>query len=279
MFRARSKRGFFGRWGTRRAAPASADGFNYNGMGSAAAAAARASARRRHGGGRGAGGQSRRDLTLADEASSDASSDWSSSEEDEEEDPQDAAAAWRMATPKAAVDGAPILSASDRMELNTLLGQANDLLVSVVGSLPANTAAAANAANTATAASAASAPSVSNLARFTDNLAASLSSSEKEHFEELLRWEMAASRGNAENGDPVTELQGHLDKLDADLAEACRYLDERLKPLLEFHERTQHISSKASKLLLARRVNVATSVLPGARGERDGGFIAVRKRR
>lgn len=164
-----------------------------------------------------------------------------------------------------------MLSASDRMELNTLLGQANDLLVSVAGNLPTMMPL-AGSSTTATRTASKRAP---DLAVFRDNLASSLSLSEKELFEELLCWEMAASRGNAD-GDPVSELQGHLDQLDADLAEACRHLDERLKPLLEFHERTRNVCSEAAKLLLERRVNAAN------RGGGDGvygGLIAVRRHR
>ena len=162
-----------------------------------------------------------------------------------------------------------MLSASDRMELNTLLGQANDLLVSVAGNLPTMIPP-AGSNTTTTRATSKRAP---DLAAFRDNLASSLSLSEKELFEELLRWEMAASRGNADGADPVSELQGHLDQLDADLAEACRHLDERLKPLLEFHERTRNVCSEAAKLLLETRVNAAK------RGGGDGGLIAVRRHR
>ena len=300
MFRSKSKRGFFGRWGTKRAGPASSVS-----LAAAASAARRGNSgnnpqrrrgtgrRRRSGGDRaprmnrfagrvGGGGGGGTDVSSGASSSGLSSSDLSSSEDDDELDDsafggQGGDAMWRMVTPKGGdrEEGAPMLSASDRMELNALLDQANDLLVDVVGNLPTMTP----AAGSATATRAPAVDKTSDLASFRNNLAASLSLSEKELFDELLRWEIAASRGNADKGDPVSELRDHLDQLDADLAEACRHLDERLKPLLEFHERTRRISSEASKLLLQQRVNIATGTVPRRGRLAHGGLIAVRQQR
>lgn len=249
MFRAKSKRGFFSRWGPRRAMPAvSADT-----QLSATTVAAAASGRRRW------PRTNKGQRSISSGSLSDMSS--SSSSDEEYLDSVSTKPYWQESSESNSADGGVVLSASDCMELNVLIGQANDLLVGTVNNLTSMTG---------------KASASSDIATFHENLQHSLKTCEKQLFKELMTWEVKASRGNAETGDPISELLLRLDQLDAALVEACRHLDEHLKPLLEFHERTKHISFAVSRILINRRVAKAAN---GSMNARDGGLIVMRGHR